>query len=82
MTKEKCCYDCEFCLDKDGRFPACGLTLYAGAFASMILTDPKKGVKITCPLETGRITLEAYEKYGKALEKRGFKREVQRFDVG
>lgn len=82
MTKEKCCYDCEFCLDKDGRFPACGLTLYAGAFVSMILTDPRKGVKITCPLETGQITLEAYEKYGKALEKRGFKHEVQRFDVG
>lgn len=42
----------------------------------MILTDPKKSVKITCPLETGRITLEAYEKYGEALEKRGFKHEV------
>lgn len=48
----------------------------------MILTDPKDSVKITCPLETGRITLEAYEKYGKALEKRGFKREVQRLDMG
>ena len=74
MVQEKCCYDCEFCIGKDSKFPACGLTKYAGGFYSMILTDPRKGVKPTCPLQTGQITLEAYEKYKEALEKRGFKK--------
>lgn len=82
MAKEKCCYDCEFCLDKDGRFPACGLTFYGGMFVSMILTDPKKGVKNPCPLETKNITTEAYERYKEKLNKRGISYEVQRFDMG
>lgn len=51
MAKEKCCYDCEFILDKDSRFCACGLTLYGGMFVSMILIDPRTGVKNPCPLE-------------------------------
>jgi hypothetical protein len=68
---KKCCYDCEFIIDKDSRFCACGLTMYAGGYVSMILTDPKETVKSPCPLVTGNITMEAYEKYRKELGKRG-----------
>ena len=73
MAKEKCCYDCEFILDKDSRFCSCGLTLYGGMFTSMILIDPRTGVKNPCPLEKGNITLEAYERYKETLEKRGIR---------
>lgn len=76
MENPKNCYDCEFCIEKDGRYPACGLTLYGGMFVSMLLTDPKKGRKNPCPLETGRITLEACDKYKEALERRGFRYEI------
>lgn len=70
---KKNCYECEFCIDKNTKYPACGLTEYAGGYVSLILMDPKKGVKTPCPLNTGRITTEAYKKYEKELEKEEFK---------
>lgn len=70
--KNKCCYDCQFCGDKDTRFAYCGLTLYAGMFASMILTDPKETVKLPCPLENNTITLEAWQKYEEQLREMGY----------
>ena len=73
MVKEKCCYYCKFCLVRDSRFCSCGLTLYGGMFTSMILIDPRTGVKNLCPLEKGNITLEAYERYKEALKNAKYK---------
>lgn len=76
VGETKCCYDCEFCGDKDTRFPYCGLTLYAGGFASMTLGSIREEIQNWCPLINGNITTEAYERYKEELEKRGIRYEI------
>lgn len=69
MEKPKNCYECEFCEERDTRFPYCGLTIYGGGFASMILGNQQEETKLPCPLRTGNITLEAEEKYREQLRR-------------
>nr|WP_315101371.1 hypothetical protein [uncultured Catonella sp.] len=73
---ERCCYDCEFCRNKNTKFPYCDLTIN-DIHVSMVLGDIKTEKQNWCPLEERKfITVKSYRKHEAALRKRGIKFEV------